>query len=155
MSGHLTDEQLSLLVDGELSLVHRGAITAHIASCPECAARHDHLVDVIASLRLQPKLQWTSADTARTMAALPVPVPARSREWPMLAAAAAGTAVAGVLALKLTLVQALEALVRSLLQVVDAFAPAAISVSSASTLLILLAVAVLGPLLAYPLIKDR
>jgi anti-sigma factor RsiW len=63
VSSHVTDEQLSLLADGELSLVSRRAVLAHLEACPACAARHDGLIDVVAALRLQPGVAWTPEHT--------------------------------------------------------------------------------------------
>jgi anti-sigma factor RsiW len=64
VSSHVTDEQLSLLADGELSLVSRRAVLDHLEACPACAARHDGVIDVVAALRLQPGVAWTPAQTA-------------------------------------------------------------------------------------------
>jgi anti-sigma factor RsiW len=63
VSSHVTDEQLSRLADGELSLVSRHAVLAHLETCPACAARHDGVIDVVAALRLQPPLAWTPEHT--------------------------------------------------------------------------------------------
>ena len=48
MSAHVSDEQLALLADGELSLVARAAVLDHIGTCPSCAERHDALIDLVA-----------------------------------------------------------------------------------------------------------
>jgi anti-sigma factor RsiW len=67
MSDHVSSEQLSLLVDGRLSLAAREAVIAHIRRCPSCAARHDGLIELTASLRLQGPLDWTQAHSETTL----------------------------------------------------------------------------------------
>jgi anti-sigma factor RsiW len=92
MSAHVTDEQLSQLADGELSLVARRAVLDHVAACPACAARHDALVDLVATLRLEPMVAWTDEATAAAVERAAAPTGARDRALPL----AAMLAVAGI-----------------------------------------------------------
>ena len=68
MSEHPTIEQLSALIDGELSLASREAVIAHNRGCPACAQRQDELIEVAAALRSRQALAWTAADTERVLA---------------------------------------------------------------------------------------
>ena len=67
MTDHVSDEQLSLLLDGELSLASREAVMSHLRSCATCAARHDRLVELTASLRLHQPLRWSATSSERTL----------------------------------------------------------------------------------------
>ena len=68
--GHVSDQQLSLLVDASLSLAAREAVVAHIRACPTCAERHDRLIDTTATLRLAGSISWSPAHTDATLARL-------------------------------------------------------------------------------------
>jgi anti-sigma factor RsiW len=101
VSAHVSDEQLSLLADGELSLVARAAVLDHIGTCPSCAERHDALIDLVATLRLEPRLEWSAAGTSavldrrREMAGKP------DRALPLAAVLAAVAIVLAALSLPL------------------------------------------------------
>jgi anti-sigma factor RsiW len=83
MSEHVGDEQLSLLIDGELSLTAREAVRLHLRSCPGCAERHDAMVELTALLRLEPTVVWSPAQTEAVVSRL------RARPaWPRLLVAA-------------------------------------------------------------------
>ncbi|HYX87651.1 MAG TPA: zf-HC2 domain-containing protein [Gaiellales bacterium] len=151
MSDHLDNVQLSRLIDGDLSLTSRDAAIAHLRTCPACAERHDHLVAVTAVLRLEPALEWTTADTDSVLERLP-----RRGERARLALAGIVSAAmcalvvveaAPVIAAPLALVVALAGVGRALA------APAA--TSGAQLVLAVAAVAILAPLAAYPLARWR
>ena len=147
----MSDEHLSLLIDGELSLAAREAVRAHVASCPACAERHDALVNVTAALRLQPRSSWTPAASARTLARLG---PQRQRDWALPLAGLLAFLVSAV-AMTTLPVGVWLGLARSTLEAITALGPRGLVPGSLSTLAVLLAVAVLGPLLAYPLARAR
>ncbi len=151
MTDHVSDEQLSLLIDGELSLAARGAVLAHLSSCPPCAERHDALVNVTATLRLQPPLGWTPAATARTLECLGA---RQQRDWALPISVVLAVLVSAVAMAKLPVGAWLE-LARSTLEALAALGPRGLVPGSLSTLAVLLAAAVLGPLLAYPLARSR
>src|SRR5207245_2221067 len=54
MSDHVSSEQLSALIDGELSLTAREAVLGHLRECPTCAASHERLVEVAAVMAALP-----------------------------------------------------------------------------------------------------
>ena len=149
MSDHVSDEQLSLLLDGELSLTAREAVSRHLADCPTCAARHDQLVEVTAKLRLHPALTWTDATTETTVSHL-AQQPRRSTRPRMRRAALVAVAVAVPVALLvLAIGTAAHAFGRF-----AALAGGGVVFVSPRTLLILAGLALLG-LLAYPLAHTR
>ena len=63
MSEHVSDQQLSSLIDGQLSLASRQAVIEHVRSCPRCAARQDELVEVAAVMQAAPSLVWSETST--------------------------------------------------------------------------------------------
>ena len=68
MSDHPSIEQLSACIDGELSLVAREAVIAHVRGCPTCADQQDELIEVAAALRSRSTLNWTVEGTERVLA---------------------------------------------------------------------------------------
>jgi anti-sigma factor RsiW len=148
---HVTDEQLSLLLDGELSLTSREAVMHHVAGCPGCAARHDALVELIAALRLQPELAWTRAETARTLERLHGRPLRRDRAVTVSLLLAA----AGVIAILSVLVLSAESrVVSSAFGALVSLALGGLALTSPRALIVLGVVAFLG-LLAYPLAHSR
>jgi anti-sigma factor RsiW len=154
MSEHVSDGQLSLLIDGELSLAAREAVIAHVRACPVCAARHDTLIELAAPLRLQPALQWSPDQTeatlrrVRTRPGLRARVSAGERDWTLAFAgllAAAGVIAAVVLAPLAS---------GGSLGVLSALLPGGLFGGSRQLLVALTAVAVLG-LAALPLSRSR
>src|SRR5262249_21940717 len=106
MNEHVSDDQLSLLLDGGLSLASRESVRAHIRSCPACAERHDRLVELTATVRLARRLEWTPRHTETTLArvhhgrrARPALQSLRGRrDWSLpVAAALALAGIAGLL----------------------------------------------------------
>ena len=151
MTEHVSDEQLSLLLDGELSLTAREAVRRHLAGCAGCAARHDQLVEVAATLRLQPSLAWTQVSTGRVLERLQQPAHT-SRRSRSRAAALIGGAVTGIGVLAVAWIGA-----ASVAHAGGRFASLAgggLLFVSPRTLIILAALALVG-LLAYPLAQQR
>lgn len=68
MSDHPTIEQLSSLIDGQLSITSRGAVIAHVRGCTTCAGRQDELIEVAAGLQSRSPFTWTESDTERVLA---------------------------------------------------------------------------------------
>lgn len=93
MSAHPSIEQLSALIDGELSLVAREAVSAHLRECPACAAQHEELVEVAAALTIVPAEHWSVVMTAEVLHRGGVDPKERvseqvgSRDWSLLVAA--------------------------------------------------------------------
>jgi anti-sigma factor RsiW len=159
VSDHVSGEQLSLLIDGQLSLASRDAVFTHLRSCPRCAARHDHLIELTASLRLHGRLEWSPEQTAATLQRLRAPVASNRRlrphrlllrrDWSLPIAAL--LACGGIAAM---------ALASSIGATVVAAPAAAVSILPGGSLvsghlLVALVAAVLVGLLALPLSRSR
>ena len=151
MSEHLTDELLSRLIDGDLSLAVREAALGHLRECARCSARQEALVAVAATLRQVPPVEVSAATIRAIRASLEEP--AKPRRWPTaaMAVAAIGTCVAALLTM-IGLPLAAAAIVAALLdRVVAVQLP-----SSAGHLLgVAFVIAVAAPLAAYPLARWR
>ena len=150
MSEHLSDLVLSRLIDGDLSLATRETASRHLRECVRCAQRHDALVDVAASLRLEAPAHWrvgAADDVVRK-------IPHRRRS---LEAAGAATLSAAVVAFALVelapliaaslLVVGLAARLGSLLM------PLGTVGGGPGVLAVMLIVAVCAPLAAYPIAR--
>lgn len=153
MSEHVSTEQLSLLVDGQLSLAAREAVVAHIRCCPGCAEQHDLLIELTAALRLHGALEWSPAQTAATVSRVGEAGRFRRRlmgrrDWSLPIASA--LALAGGLALALFGIGSLPALAPGGAVV---FLPGASLLSG--HLFVALAAAVAIGLLALPLSRSR
>lgn len=101
MTAHVSDEQLSLLADGELSLVSRRAVLDHLQSCPSCAERHDALVDLVATLRLERGVAWSADDTGAVLERGRAAASRRDRALPLAAGLAFAVLVLGALSFPL------------------------------------------------------
>ena len=98
VGGHISQEMVSVFLDGALSTKEMSQVDLHMASCEVCAQKADELRSVISVLRAMPTVP------APRSFAIPVParawVPEPSRPWwspaPLmgLRAAAAGAAIA-------------------------------------------------------------
>lgn len=158
MSEHVSDEQLSLLLDGGLSLAGREAVRAHIRSCPACAEQHDRVVELTATVRLVGRLEWTPQHTEATLARLRAtrePQPRqgrrlRARDWSLPAACA--LALAGTSALLLAPLGVGDALLAAPASASGFFA---LTLPVSGHVLVLLAAAVALGCLAYPLSRSR
>lgn len=152
MSDHLDRAQLSRLIDGDLSLVSRDAARAHLASCHQCAQLHDELVGVVASLRQLPGAEWTPRQTERVTTGM---IRRRRSRLPLAAAGAAVLVVCvAVVVAALPLINAVLTLAH-VAQTLVASVAAAPLVAVVPQLVVLIAVAVLAPLVAYPLARWR
>jgi anti-sigma factor RsiW len=149
MSDHVDEVLLSRLVDGDLSLASREAVLTHLRGCPACAERHDELVCVAASLRDVPAVAWTPAQSAAILGSLEVP-----RRLPWLAGCAVAAAVIALVAAAWTLVGVPRAVVVPL-AVAESLVVAPLISALSGELIAIAAVAVLGPLAAYPLARWR
>ena len=67
---HVTAEQLSRLIDGDLALAERSAVLDHIGHCPVCAGEQARLVEVSAALRSVRAVQWSDEKTSAILARL-------------------------------------------------------------------------------------
>lgn len=149
---HLSDEQLSMLVDGELSSTSRQAAGEHLRGCVNCAGRLDELVEVTAALRLAPDVRWGPEATSQVLARLERPA-VRDSSTPL----AVGLALLGVLLLSLELpvVSALMGMLNTMLAILTAFVPISVGISGAAAVAALIAVAIIGPTLALRLARLR
>jgi anti-sigma factor RsiW len=157
MSAHPSIEQLSALIDGELSLVAREAVSAHLRDCPACAARHEELVEVAAALAAIPAERWSGEMTAEVLqrtAGAPTAsaAPVRGRDWSI--PVAAGLAVVGFAAVALVAPFPVTSLFGGLrLNVFAALAEGA-GLPFGGFLAVLVVLPVVG-LLAVPLLRER
>lgn len=158
MNDHVSDEQLSLLLDGGLSLAAREAVLAHVRSCPACAERHDRLVELTATIRLAGRLDWTEQHTQATLARLHsspqrgrlIASRPRGRDWSLPVAAT--FALAGIGALLLAPLGLGKAVLAAPASASGLFA---LALPVSGHVLALLAAAVALGLLAYPLSRSR
>lgn len=153
MSDHLTDEVLSRLIDGDLSLTGREAALSHVRRCSACAQRHEQLVSVVAVLRQEELSAWRPADTARVTER----ISGEARDVQRRVAAVVGGAVALVACLVfVVLFAAVPVAAFSIAgRVADRVVPAMVPATASSVLLAMLTVAVAAPLVAYPLARWR
>jgi anti-sigma factor RsiW len=161
MSDHVSDEQLSLLIDSELSLAAREAVIEHVRHCPTCAERHDRLVELVASLRVQQPLAWSTAHTHATLARLQSRAGRYRRRRPRFAnrrhdwslPLASVLALVGMLALTLAPLGVAATITHAPAAAFAALLPDGALVSG--RLLAGLAAAVVLGLLAFPLSRSR
>jgi anti-sigma factor RsiW len=149
VSPHVSDEQLSLLADGELSLVARHAVLDHIAGCPRCAERHDKLIELVAALRLEPGIDWPADATSAVLERQREAASKRDRSLPLaVVLAATGLALA---ALSFPLIEAGARLGLRL----GSTAAAVVSNQLGVSILVIAVVVVLTALLTLPLARWR
>ena len=157
MSAHPSVEQLSALIDGELSLVAHEAVSAHLRECPACAAQHEALVEVAAALTTIPTERWTAELTGEVLQRITVDpgervAPARSKDWSL--AVAAALALVGFAAVALAAPLSVTSLFDGLrLNVFAALAEGA-GLPFGGFLAVLILLPALG-LLAVPLLRER
>jgi anti-sigma factor RsiW len=152
VSDHLSDLVLSRLIDGDLSLATREAAARHLRECVRCAQRHEALVDVAASLRLEAPASWPVGAADEVMQT----IPRRPRSFEAAGAAALSAAVVAVALVELApliagalLVVGLAARLGSLLM------PLGVVGGGPGVLAVMLIVAVCAPLAAYPIARWR
>jgi anti-sigma factor RsiW len=154
MSDHLGDEQLSRLIDGDLPPMARTAALDHLHACTACALRHDTLVEGVAGLRTGEPFTFTALAQLETMERLGAG--GRRRLSPGSVATTVLTAVS-LIAVGLVIAPLLHAglgLARVAFTPVSWFAPGGLA-APGHALVALIAIALLGPLLAYPLMRWR
>jgi len=151
MSAHVSDEQLSLLIDGELSLAAREVVGRHLTTCPACAERHDALIEVAATLRLQPPATWNPQASVRTVERLPR---RRERDRALPLAVAIAAAAAAAVSTQEGLTGAALTASRSSFDALSAVVPNGLLLGHVGALALLGALVLLG-LLAYPLARWR
>ena len=143
MTSHASSEQLSRLIDGDLSLTERTAVLDHLASCPACAELQTQLVDIAAALRAADPPGWSAALTTAVMDE----ATSRRRDRAALPIAAL-IAVASVAAL--AFLTPFFTFGRGMLEIAVAVAPI-----GGAAAIVLIVVALLAPLAAYPLLRWR
>ena len=150
MNEHVTGEQLSMLIDGELSLVTERAVRAHLFGCPQCASLHDRLIEVTARLRPLPALSWSDHSSRAVMERI------EPRPRHALAFVLAGVLfVAALLAvLSRPLVEAGALVGQSVLSSFASLAPGS-AVTATHVLLVLVVVALLFPIISVRLARWR
>ena len=151
MNEHLTDELLSRLIDGDLSLSAREAALGHLRQCAHCSARQDALVSVAATLTQVLPAHMSSDHVKRIIAGLEE-APTR-RRWPT--AAIAVTAIGACAAALFTLAGVPVAILSAMAATVDRTPAVPVPLSAGRVLLAAFVVAVGAPLAAYPLARWR
>ena len=157
MSTHPSIEQLSALIDGELSLNAREAVTAHLRECPACAAQQEELVEVAAALATVQAEHWSTTMTAEALRVAAVKPrerlePVRSKDWSL--AIAAALALVGGAAITLVAPFPAASLLHGLrLNIFTALAEGA-GLPFTAFLAVLFLLPALG-LLAVPILRER
>ena len=144
MTSHASPEQLSRLIDGDLSLTERAAVLDHLARCPACSELQTRLVDVAAALREADPPRWS---VALTTAVLEQATTRRSGDRASLPLAAL-LAIVSVAAL--VLLTPIVAISSGIVDIAVALAPI-----GGAAAVVLIVVALLAPLAAYPLLRWR
>jgi anti-sigma factor RsiW len=154
MSDHLTDEQLSRLIDGDLPPIARTAAMTHLHGCTACALRHDTLVEAVAGLRTAEPFVWTPRSEDGALERI------RARPARRRVDVGSLSFVAMVIVSLIAIALVVPPLLRTGLGVARvALAPVAWLAPGGAgpgrALFALVAVAFIGPLLAYPLMRWR
>ena len=149
---HLSDEQLSRLIDGDVSAQTREAMNAHMSDCHQCAERHDQMIKTVATLRLSPPMRWRQDLTEATLARV-TDTSTEDRSLPVstliaLTGVTACTLVAPLLHTGLAIGSVIYA-------AVDQLGPNIPLTTPSATLLALIVLAILAPLAAFPLARWR
>ena len=165
MTLHLSNAQISGLIDGDLSHVSREAVRLHLGHCLECAQRHDELVGVVTAFRLQPAVRWRPELTSMTVARLPEQTVASrfhrrpSVCWTRSLALPLATTVVAVgaflAALLIPVVRSGVDIAHSCFETIGDVLPAPIALSPSGSLLGLLVLAVACPWLSLRLARRR
>ncbi|HEV7567337.1 MAG TPA: zf-HC2 domain-containing protein [Microbacteriaceae bacterium] len=156
---HVTTEQLSLLIDGELALTERAAVLDHVEQCPSCAAEQARLVEVSAALRSAPAGRWTKVQTIAVGARLrsssmpPARAVARHRSARVAALLVAALTLAGVAAFIVE--WPYGPLIAGALWHAFSWLPPMGTTGAVGAGLMLLAISLVAPLVAYPLARWR
>ena len=152
MTSHVSDEQLSLLLDGEQSLTAREAVRNHLEQCPACAERHDRFVAAVSALRIERALHWDETQTERVVAVTALP---RRRELglPLAAGLLAATALLGM-AYRMPL-RSGYGLVSSFVCSVGRATGSPLGSVSAGSILALLVLAIVAPAISLRLARWR
>lgn len=157
MSEHLDDVQLSRLIDNDLSLTLRQAAVRHLSTCQSCATRHEELVEVVATLRTHPAVDWSRDPAALLAERLSRPT---LRRLPRnrsigIAVAAAALSLAALFPLFVAAATLLRLAWRVSTTPLSVIGPSAVPLAGARLVVVLAVVAVCGPLAAYPLARWR
>lgn len=102
-SAHLSDEQLSLLLDGRLSEKERRRAMAHLQACARCKEAYEGLQQTVALLRAAPRVRVPRAFTLTEADVGRVPARGSSPAWTRWATALVGLALVLVLGLDFSL----------------------------------------------------
>jgi len=149
---HLSDEQLSLLIDGESSLGAREAAVRHLRDCVGCTERHEWLVDVVAELRLAPAVRWDPQATTAILAQLGGQ--RRAREWSTAISVVVALVGAVLLVVELPALRALTSLLAVTIDATVAWLPTSIGFSGSTGLAALAAIAIVAPVLAIRIART-
>jgi anti-sigma factor RsiW len=150
------DLALSRLIDGDLPTLTHEAVLDHLLHCPACATRHEELVEVAATIRRLPAIEWDELRTADVIAALGA-TPGRAARPRLAAAAALLLPAAGLFAIMAVLgaLPVAAAVFGLSLQFGQALVSLRMFAAVSEVLLIMLLVALAAPLAAYPLARWR
>ncbi len=153
MNEHIPIEQLSRLIDSDLSLTERVAVLAHLVRCPACAERQSRLIDVAAPLRELPPTHWTPAHSDNAIAHAARRHETRGAIILTATASLIATATVTALAVLTPLWGTVALLVTVAIGLVATVAP--LGPDAPHAILALVIAAILAPLLAYPLARWR
>jgi anti-sigma factor RsiW len=157
VSDHVDDLALSRLIDGDLPTLTHEAVLDHLLHCPACAARHEQLVDVAATLRGLPGLGWDAHRTAAVVSAIGERRPEGSAPG-ALVPAVIGVAVSAVVVGVAVSLGAFSLPATALglsLQLTSALVSLRVFAAVSELLLVVLLIALAAPLAAYPLARWR
>ena len=164
MTLHLSDKQISLLIDGDLSHVAQEAARLHLRHCLGCAQRHDEFVGVVTAFRLQPAVRWrpelapTSVDhlPEQTASSPPRCLGAQRNRSLALPLATTLVAIAAFLAaLLIPVVRSGVGIAHSSFETISDVLPSPIALSPSGSLIGLLVLAIVCPWLSLRLARKR
>lgn len=165
MTLHLSDAQISGLIDGDLSHVSQEAVRLHLGHCLECARRHDEIVGVVTALRMQPAVRWRPQLTPTTVDRLPDQGAASrsqrhlSVRWNRSFALPLATTLVAIgaflAALLIPVVRSGVEIAHSSFETIGDVIPSPIALSPSGSLIVLLVLAVVCPWLSLRLARRR
>ena len=165
MTLHLSDAQISGLIDGNLSHVSQEAVRLHLGHCLECARRHDELVSVVTALRMQPAVRWRSELVPPTVDRLPEQAAASwsgrhprvrwNRSFALPIATTLVAVGAFLAALLIPMVRSSVEIAHSSFETIGDVIPSPISLSPSGSLIGLFILAVTCPWLSLRLARRR
>jgi anti-sigma factor RsiW len=156
MNDHVDDLSLSRLIDGDLPTLSHEAVLDHLLHCPACAARHEELVEVAATIRRLPAVEWNEQRTAAVALAIGHTRRPVARVG-LVSVATVLLPAAGLVGLAVVLggFSVPAAAFGLTLKIANAFVSLRLFAAVSELLLVMLLVALAAPFAAYPLARWR